>query len=59
MIQQFRSAKENLVKIHSLVNESSYLAWVSFATLLNYEFLQANPDGGQQLPNNSIQRIEL
>jgi tryptophan-rich sensory protein len=34
-----------------------YLAWVLFATLLNYEFLQANPDGGHgeyQITNQQI-----
>ena len=36
-----------------------YLAWVGFATLLNYEFLQANPDGGQAVPSNATQRIQL
>ena len=36
-----------------------YLAWVCFATFLNYEFLRANPDGGQDVPNNSVQRIQL
>lgn len=36
-----------------------YLAWVGFATLLNYEFLEANPDGGQSIPSNATQRIQL
>lgn len=36
-----------------------YLAWVGFATLLNYEFLQANPAGAQEVPNNATTRITL
>ena len=36
-----------------------YLAWVGFATLLNYEFLEANPDGGRSIPSNATQRIQL
>lgn len=36
-----------------------YLAWVLFATVLNYEFLQANPGAdGVELPEAS-QRIEI
>ena len=36
-----------------------YLAWVLFATFLNYEFLRANPDGGIQDRPSETQRIEL
>ena len=36
-----------------------YLAWVCFATLLNYEFLQANPDGGKGGANSAEQRFEI
>lgn len=36
-----------------------YLAWVLFATLLNYEFLQANPDGGHGTEAAASQRIEI
>lgn len=37
-----------------------YLAWVAFATLLNYQFLQINPQGGQQEePASAEQRIEF
>ncbi len=36
-----------------------YLAWVCFATLLNYEFLRLNPDADGQDPNRAVQRIEL
>ncbi|NVE94201.1 TspO/MBR family protein [Altererythrobacter lutimaris] len=36
-----------------------YLAWVLFATFLNYEFLRANPDGGMQDRPAETQRIEL
>lgn len=36
-----------------------YLAWVLFATFLNYEFLRANPDGGMQERPEETQRIEL
>ena len=36
-----------------------YLAWVLFATALNWQFLQLNPDAGDVSPNNAVQRIEL
>ncbi len=36
-----------------------YLAWVIFATVLNYQFLIANPDYDAATPSNSTQRIEL
>lgn len=36
-----------------------YFAWVLFATLLNYEFLRLNPDGGQAGANETSQRFEI
>ncbi len=37
-----------------------YLAWAAFATLLNYQFLQLNPQGGQEVQQGSAeQRIEF
>ncbi|MEL6878170.1 MAG: TspO/MBR family protein [Pseudomonadota bacterium] len=36
-----------------------YLAWVLFATALNYQFLVENPDGGDQNASGASQRIEL
>jgi translocator protein len=36
-----------------------YLAWIAFATLLNWEFLQANPDGGSGAQSGAVQRYEL
>ncbi|GAA4643401.1 tryptophan-rich sensory protein [Pontixanthobacter gangjinensis] len=36
-----------------------YLAWVCFATLLNYEFLQLNPESDGAEPTGAIQRIEI
>ena len=37
-----------------------YLAWIAFATLLNWEFLQANPDGGLEgSANGAVQRYEF
>lgn len=36
-----------------------YLAWVLFATALNYQFLVENPDGGDQSDAAAAQRIEL
>ena len=36
-----------------------YLAWIAFATLLNWEFLQANPDGGEDVPSGAVQRYEF
>ena len=37
-----------------------YLAWVLFATLLNWQFLQLNPNASEiEAPAGSVQRIEL
>lgn len=36
-----------------------YLAWVLFATLLNWQFWQLNPDGASAEPASATQRIEL
>ena len=36
-----------------------YLAWIAFATLLNWEFLQANPDGGREVQSGAVQRYEF
>lgn len=36
-----------------------YLAWASFATALNYQFLIENPDGGVASPNGAAQRVKL
>ncbi len=36
-----------------------YLAWASFATLLNYQFHLANPDGGAAAASGAVQRIKL
>ena len=36
-----------------------YLAWIAFATLLNWEFLQANPDGGTASESGAVQRYEF
>lgn len=36
-----------------------YLAWVCFATLLNYEFLKLNPDADGIDPTRAVQRIDL
>ena len=36
-----------------------YLAWILFATILNYEFLRLNPDGGSVEPSGAVQRIEI
>lgn len=36
-----------------------YLAWASFATALNYQFLVENPDGGMQGASGAAQRIKL
>ena len=35
------------------------LGWVSFATLLNYEFLRLNPDMDGATPSQAQQRIEI
>ncbi|MXO90673.1 TspO/MBR family protein [Pontixanthobacter aquaemixtae] len=36
-----------------------YLAWLCFATLLNYEFLKLNPDADGQETTQAVQRIEF
>ena len=37
-----------------------YIAWILFATLLNWQFLQLNPDGGYgQESQGEVQRFEL
>ncbi|MEO5705642.1 MAG: TspO/MBR family protein [Alteraurantiacibacter sp.] len=36
-----------------------YLAWILFASVLNWQFLQLNPDASEIDPNNAVQRIEL
>ncbi len=36
-----------------------YLAWIGFATFLNYEFLRANPDADGQAAPPSYQRFEI
>jgi benzodiazapine receptor len=36
-----------------------YLAWIGFATLLNWEFLQVNPTGGQDAQSGAVQRYEF
>ena len=36
-----------------------YLAWVCFATLLNYEFLQLNPEFDGSEPTRAVERFEI
>ena len=36
-----------------------YLAWVCFATVLNYQFMVLNPDAGGAEPSGAAQRIEF
>jgi len=36
-----------------------YLAWVLFATALNWQFLELNPDADGAQVSNAVQRIEL
>ncbi|TCJ39475.1 TspO/MBR family protein [Parafrankia sp. BMG5.11] len=36
-----------------------YLAWIAFATLLNYEFLRTNPEGGPGQESGAAQRYEI
>ncbi len=36
-----------------------YLAWVCFATVLNWQFLAANPDADGRPTSNAVTRIEL
>jgi benzodiazapine receptor len=36
-----------------------YLSWVLFATVLNWQFLQLNPDVSDLSPSGAVERIEL
>lgn len=36
-----------------------YLAWALFATVLNYEFMRMNPDGGHGARTEASQRFEI
>jgi tryptophan-rich sensory protein len=36
-----------------------YLAWLCFATALNFQFIAANPDGGQKGASGAETRVEL
>ncbi|MEO7247278.1 MAG: TspO/MBR family protein [Novosphingobium sp.] len=36
-----------------------YLAWILFATLLNWQFIQANPDADGRPTSNAVTRIQL
>lgn len=36
-----------------------YLAWIAFASVLNWQFMQLNPDAKGIDANNAVQRIEL
>ena len=36
-----------------------YLAWASFATVLNYQFIAENPDGGDTAGEGAVERFEL
>ena len=36
-----------------------YLAWVCFATVLNYQFIAENPDGGAKAGEGAVERFEL
>lgn len=36
-----------------------YLAWVAFATVLNYQFIVENPDGGITDDSGAVERITL
>lgn len=36
-----------------------YLAWILFATVLNYEFLAANPDADGRLDSGAVSRIAI
>ncbi|MGB5779695.1 MAG: tryptophan-rich sensory protein [Allopontixanthobacter sediminis] len=36
-----------------------YLAWILFATVLNYEFLRLNPDADGVQSSGAVQRMEF
>ncbi|MEM7666178.1 MAG: TspO/MBR family protein [Pseudomonadota bacterium] len=36
-----------------------YLAWVCFATALNYQFIALNPDGGVEGESGAVERVTL
>jgi tryptophan-rich sensory protein len=36
-----------------------YLAWLTFATVLNYQFLQLNPDDTGENPSEAVERVRI
>jgi tryptophan-rich sensory protein len=36
-----------------------YLAWIAFATVLNWQFLELNPDADGEQGSGAVQRMEL
>ncbi|MEM8726345.1 MAG: TspO/MBR family protein, partial [Pseudomonadota bacterium] len=36
-----------------------YLAWACFATVLNYQFIALNPDGGNTSESGAVERVTL
>ena len=36
-----------------------YLAWILFATVLNWQFLELNPDASGAEDSGAVQRVEL
>ncbi len=36
-----------------------YLAWILFATALNWQFIAANPDGGTNAENGAVSRVAI
>lgn len=36
-----------------------YLAWVMFASVLNYQFIAENPDGGEANDEGAVERVEF
>ena len=50
---------KSLIEIPSCALLLPYLAWIAFATLLNWQFLALNPQADGAAPSNAVQRIEL
>lgn len=36
-----------------------YLAWIAFATLLNWQFAELNPDGGVEAGHGAVERMNI
>ena len=54
-----RQAVKSSVRRSAALLLLPYLAWASFATVLNYQFIAENPDGGDTAGEGAVERFEL